>query len=221
MKKQSVIAALSLAVAVTGTTMTAYADGWKHNQTGWWYEASSEPMGWYNNGWHWIDGNGDGTAESYYFAPDGYALTNTTTPDGYQVNADGAWIVDGVVQSRAVSEKRTDSMDWQNFSYEGVYYYMYESGDFNYNSVLTVTRKADGTFHFAAKHEDSDSAYFEADCQFGTYHESELESGDGTKEMYRTLDFQDANGDAVATYHFDSNSMAIWPGLELSYFSKG
>lgn len=49
----------------------------------------------------------------------------------------------------------------------------------------------------------------------------QLISGDGTKEMYRTLDFQDANGDAVAAYHFDSNSMAIWPGFELSYFSKG
>ena len=40
------------------------------------------------NSWQWIDGNGDGVSESYYFDGNGYMLFNTTTPDGYTVNAD-------------------------------------------------------------------------------------------------------------------------------------
>lgn len=28
----------------------------------------------------------------YYMGADGYMLTNTITPDGYAVNADGVWI---------------------------------------------------------------------------------------------------------------------------------
>ena len=47
-------------------------------------------------------GMGDGVAECYYFNGDGYMLANTTTPDGYTVNADGAWTVNGVVQTQGV-----------------------------------------------------------------------------------------------------------------------
>ena len=28
----------------------------------------------------------------YYMGADGYMLTDTTTPDGYYVNADGVWV---------------------------------------------------------------------------------------------------------------------------------
>lgn len=52
--------------------------------------------------WKWIDQNGDGVAESYYFDDVGNILTNTTTPDGYQVNENGAWVENGVVQTQAV-----------------------------------------------------------------------------------------------------------------------
>ena len=59
-------------------------------------------------GWQWIDGNGDGLKECYYFnqddtnslgLPQGAMLKNTTTPDGYTVNANGEWVVNGVVQT--------------------------------------------------------------------------------------------------------------------------
>ena len=55
-----------------------------------------------NKGW-WIE-NPDGSylmnqwyqsPESglwYYMGADGYMLTNTTTPDGCMVNADGVWV---------------------------------------------------------------------------------------------------------------------------------
>ena len=50
------------------------------------------------NGWHWIDGL------CFYFTPEGYCLSDTDTPDGYQVNDFGAWVVDGVVQIQGGAE---------------------------------------------------------------------------------------------------------------------
>lgn len=54
---------------------------------------------WYDNGdgtfplstWMWIDGNGDGIAECYYFDDTGRMLSDTLTPDGYMVDENGAW----------------------------------------------------------------------------------------------------------------------------------
>ena len=54
-----------------------------------------------SNGWFWIDGNHDGTAECYYFDVNGNLMTNTMTPDHYYVNKDGAWTVNGIVQKMA------------------------------------------------------------------------------------------------------------------------
>ena len=88
-----------LASAMTlGMSLTAFAGTWKSNGTGWWYENAD---GSYLTGWNWVDGNGDGIAESYYFQNDGYLLTNTTV-EGYQVNGDGAWVVNGAVQTKGV-----------------------------------------------------------------------------------------------------------------------
>lgn len=75
---------------------TALASGWKQDTVGWWWqnEDGTYPV----NCWQLLDGNKDGVSEWYYFGADGYMLADTTTPDGYQVNADGAWIENGVVQ---------------------------------------------------------------------------------------------------------------------------
>ena len=50
--------------------------------------------------WAWLDGNNDGIYESYCFDPRGYLYTNTITPDGYTVNADGAWVLNGIVMTK-------------------------------------------------------------------------------------------------------------------------
>lgn len=94
---------LTAALAVTMTlamSMTALAGQWKSDASGWWWE--NDGGGYPVSTWQWIDGNGDGVAESYYFDSRGYCLLNTTTPDGYAVNAAGAWVVDGVIQTKAV-----------------------------------------------------------------------------------------------------------------------
>ena len=53
-------------------------------------------------GWNWIAGE-DGNMSCYYFNPKsdgtkGKLWKSGTTPDGYQVNKDGAWEIDGVEQ---------------------------------------------------------------------------------------------------------------------------
>ena len=49
-------------------------------------------------GWQWIDGN------CYYLDPqgqnEGALYRNTTTPEGYAVDAEGRWVVNGVVQKQ-------------------------------------------------------------------------------------------------------------------------
>ena len=41
--------------------------------------------------------------ECYYFGPNGYIYTSTTTPDGYTVDENGAWTVNGTVQTQTTS----------------------------------------------------------------------------------------------------------------------
>ena len=55
-------------------------------------------------GWNWIKGN-DGKLRCYYFEETsnghrGAMYSGTTTPDGYTVDADGAWTVNGIVVTR-------------------------------------------------------------------------------------------------------------------------
>ena len=83
---------MSAALAL-GATTVAYAGQWQQNSTGWWYQ--NDDNSYPRNSWQWING------KSYYFDSNGYMLANTTTPDGYNVDANGAWIVNGVVQTQS------------------------------------------------------------------------------------------------------------------------
>ena len=100
MNKRIIAAGLSCLLVIS-TSMPAFAGQWKQDNIGWWYQDDNGSYP--TSTWRWLDGNNDGIAESYYFGADGYILTNTTTPDGYTVNADGAWTVNGIVQTKQVS----------------------------------------------------------------------------------------------------------------------
>lgn len=54
----------------------------------------------YQNGWKWLDDDGDGVAECYCFDADGTLLADMVTSDGCTVNKFGQWTVNGVVQTR-------------------------------------------------------------------------------------------------------------------------
>lgn len=76
--------------------------GWRQDDKGRWYATQADGSTWFFACWQWLDGNQDGTAECYCFDDHGYIYADTTTPDGYTVNADGAWTVDGVVQTKLI-----------------------------------------------------------------------------------------------------------------------
>ena len=104
---------LSTAVFVAAFAVNAYAGGWMQDSTGWWYDWGNGS--WPSSSWQWIDGNSDGVAECYYFDRFGYCMVNTTTPDNYQVNASGAWVESGVVQTRNVGvQKSSNSIKTSN-----------------------------------------------------------------------------------------------------------
>ena len=101
MKKKMALLALTAGLSVL-SAIPAFASGWQKDTVGWWYGTNENNTTWYNSGWQWVDGNNDGIAESYYFNSNGYIAVNTTV-DGYTVNNDGAWTVNGIVQTKQVS----------------------------------------------------------------------------------------------------------------------
>lgn len=97
--KKCVILATGLIVSF-GLSFTSYAGEWKQNENGYWWQ--NDDGSYPSNGWQWIDGNNDGKEECYYFNENGYLLSNMTTPDNCQVDENGAWTVNGVLQQRDV-----------------------------------------------------------------------------------------------------------------------
>ena len=105
-KLLTLLCTLFMVIIMAGS---AFAGTWRTgqapNQDKWWYDNDN---GTYPaNGWKWIDGNDDGIAECYCFDPDGWLYTNTTTPDGYTVNENGAWIENGIVNISIVPRQNS------------------------------------------------------------------------------------------------------------------
>ena len=99
MKK--IITVFTACMMAMTVTMTAFAGTWKQDAKGWQWDYGNGTKS--VNKWEWCDGNGDGIAECYYFDKDGYCLLDCTTPDGYTVNKDGAWVDGGKVVTKAVA----------------------------------------------------------------------------------------------------------------------
>lgn len=97
MRRMKKAIAIVIAIATMASqAMPAMAAEWKQNEIGYWYQ---EDNGSYpTNSWKWINGR------CYYFDSNGYMLANTTTPDGYTVDATGAWTVNGVVQTQSTEQ---------------------------------------------------------------------------------------------------------------------
>ena len=108
LKIAGVVIALCAAAAIP-----VYAGTWIHGKnttesrngiSSWWYQNADGSY--LRNQWVWLDGNQDGVSECYCFDQNGYLYVSTTI-DGYTVNADGAWTVNGVVQTRINSVSNT------------------------------------------------------------------------------------------------------------------
>ena len=116
--KRLFLAGLTTGLLSLSAAFPAMAGSWKNgagdNAARWWYDNGDNT--WAANGWRWIDGNQDGVSECYYFDAEGWLLTATTTPDGYTVNADGAWTVNGIAQSRqTAASNEFDNESWDDF----------------------------------------------------------------------------------------------------------
>lgn len=80
--------------------LASYAGTWS-NQGGpnqWKYDLGDGSYA--ADGWYWIDSDQDGMEECYYFDKKGQLLAGTRTPDGFQVDSDGRWTVNGTMKQR-------------------------------------------------------------------------------------------------------------------------
>lgn len=144
MKKRTLksATAFTLTAALTiGSVMPAFAAGWQQDAKGWWWK--NDNASYPKNEWVWLDGNGDGVSECYYFDENGYLMTNATTPDGCSVNADGQWTENGQIKTKGVTSTTqasatnikgtvyptlqlqvNDELEWRNWD-GGTTYYLY------------------------------------------------------------------------------------------------
>ncbi len=129
--KKKLLTVLSATALSLSMCIPAFAGQWVSNTTGWWWQ--NDDGSWPANSWQWLDGNKDGVSECYYFGQNGYLLVNTTTPDGYKVNADGAWTENGVVQTKGTAtatkqENATAAQAQATDDYSGTYIETWSDG---------------------------------------------------------------------------------------------
>lgn len=119
MKRGIVVLAAALSMSM-GMSVASYAASWEHDSKGWWYitDDYKYPVAQWRNidgnwyyfnskgytltGWQWIDGKSyffnDGSNKSFPYSA---MLKSTKSPDGYDLNADGAWVQNGVVMTKS------------------------------------------------------------------------------------------------------------------------
>lgn len=106
--KKLILTAFSAAICIETAALTAFAGSWQQDASKPAADNGISSWQWKNDDgsvlagrWAWIDGNGDGLAECYYFYDNGYMAADTTVSDKsgtYTVNADGAWTENGTVR---------------------------------------------------------------------------------------------------------------------------
>ena len=204
----AVTAGLIMTAALNGA---AFAGQWKQDAGGWWYQNDdgSYPAG----AWQWIDSNGDGVAECYYFYSDGYMAYNNDV-DGYHLNNDGQWETAGKVQQKSTATSETGYSSAEK-GYADIYkQYTSQYGETKY----TTERQAYGV------HEHLDGINFLGLYDLDMNGTEELLIGYSTKHHYDeydytadvyTLDIYTNNGSgAVLCGRIDSAEM--WSGGEQS-----
>ncbi len=113
---------------------SAFAGWTKDSSTNAWrYDLGNSDY--YKDSWQWIDGNGDKISECYYFDQNGWMYANTRTPDGFTVNENGAWTINGVVQTKINFDNYLDG--WKALHYEGKKYWCYYANGVFYTNTTT------------------------------------------------------------------------------------
>lgn len=197
----------TLFATVAFTTLmasTALAGTWRNgadaNQGKWWYDNGDGTYA--QNGWQWIDDNNDGLAECYYFDSEGWLYTDTVTPDGCLVNANGAWVENGQVKTKAAAT----AVGW--FDRAGLQKNAQQNVTYDYittcsnNSALKTI--GDLTFY--------NYKTFQSDASHPA------KAGYVWKTVQVTISFNDTNADLYGTsyaYTFqDKNNIDLFKGWE-------
>ncbi len=117
MKKSLKRAALIAATGamLVGTAFTAEAASkengqWCQESTGWWYKLTEDGKTFLANTWYHIK-DADGVVRYYYFDQNGWLMTNTSV-DGYTIDENGRWTVNGQVQTAPETEDYATSIDF-------------------------------------------------------------------------------------------------------------
>ena len=108
---KSRVAAFVLTAGIAAASIAVPAFAW---DTKTYLEEPATNVNGYVIGWHWVDWDGDGVFECYYSNENGMLQSDTTTPDGYTLDAKGRWVVDGVVQTRT-RETQPVSIDYSAY----------------------------------------------------------------------------------------------------------
>lgn len=139
-KMRRVKLVLTALAATIAMNFTAYAGQWQQDSTGWWYQ--NDDGSYPASQWQEIEG------KHYYFGVDGYMLSNTTTPDGYQVGADGAW-VDSTQQVQTIIN--VEGLSPQQNGYDVTYQYFnaFDNGygKAEYQAIIEIQNTSAGNLY--------------------------------------------------------------------------
>ena len=121
-----VVATLSIAI---GMAFSSFAGTWMKDTNGWWY--SNDDGTYPNSGWTPIDG------AFYYFQSNGYILTNTTTPDGYTVDANGRMVTNVSAVDNTSVQTANDDIFYKELGY-GVQIYQPRTFETRNDQSVTI-----------------------------------------------------------------------------------
>jgi hypothetical protein len=164
--------------------LTAFAGQWKQDNTGWWYDNGDGTYP--SNTWQWIDGNGDNVSECYYFDSLGYCLIDGKTPDGFEVDKNGAWIKDGVIQTQrnaGLTEETVDIDDdiksdlacMASHVYDSFNEYPYAERAFPVNAKISdLTSKQKAYMVYAYQYNFSDPRFADSGGEYHVIKERDL-----------------------------------------------
>lgn len=160
MKKMSFV--LCLLLSISSLSISALA-GWRKDSEDrtWWYH---NPDGSYpknkweflGNQWYYFDNDGYMVSNkwigNYYLGSNGAMLRNTTTPDGYKVGADGAWLVSG---EYACTLNSIGDPEWieSRGADSGIKYLNIDSNSFNIAGYFSLKDEDPGNYNEATYQE--------------------------------------------------------------------
>lgn len=218
MKKKTIVLAAMIGSCIMAGN--SFAGEWKTSPSGWWYQ--NDDGTYWVDGWQWIDG------KCYYFTPDGYCLTNTITPDGNMVDENGAWIVNGIIQTQEETPTADSAANPSNIFAlsSGSYYFSSGAGGWG----TTMNLNADGSF--TGSYSDTDMGVSEVtiyQCNFHGQFKNPVQVNEYTYqiELDGNIEIEPRTGgefdieDGILIHYIDSEPYGLETGRVFYLYLPG